>query len=101
MFELKFTKAAESQFRKIEKHSSLELKKRIRASLGMLQTNPKHSSLAIHPYDSIDYPFDSNPKGKVFGIYIQEKDLSSRILILCCPGPNKKQITVLAITPYL
>ena len=98
MFALKFTKTADEQLKKIEKNSSQTgLAKQIKKSLGYLQTNPKHPSLNTHSYDAIGHPF--NPKDKVFEAYAQN-NAPSAYRIFWCYGPNKKQITIIAITPH-
>ncbi len=98
MFELKFTRTADEQLKRIEKNSSqVNLSKQIKKSLGYLQTNPKHHSLNTHPYDSIDHPWD--PKGKVFEAYVQN-NTPSAYRIFWCYGPDKKQMTIIAITPH-
>lgn len=98
MFELKFTKTADEQLRTIEgSPSQAGLCKQIKKSLGYLQTDPKHPSLKTHPYDSIDHPFD--PNGKVFEAYAQNKTPSAYRLFWCY-GPEKRQITIIAITPH-
>ena len=98
MFELKFTRAADRQLKIIEESpSQAGLARQIKKSLGYLQTNPKHPSLNTHPYGSIDHPFD--PKGKVFEAYAQN-NAPSAYRIFWCYGPDKKQITIIAITSH-
>ena len=98
MFELKFTKTADSQLKEIERNpSQAGLCKQIKKSLGYLQTNPKHPSLNTHPYDCIGHPFDS--KGKVFEAYAQN-NAPSAYRIFWCYGPQKKEITIIAVTPH-
>ena len=98
MFELKFTKAADAQLRKIENNLSQSgLSKQVKKSLGYLQTNPKHPSLNAHLYSAIDHPFD--PEGKVFEAYAQN-NTPSAYRIFWCYGPGNKEITILAITPH-
>ncbi len=98
MFELKFTKTANEQFKKIEGNlSQAGLIKQIKKSLGYLQTNPKHPSLKTHSYDSIDHPWEA--AGKVFEAYAQN-NIPSAYRIFWCYGPEKKQITIIAITPH-
>ena len=98
MFELKFTKTANNQLKKTEKNpSQIGLNKQVKKALGYLQTNPKHPSLNTHPYNSIDHPW--NTKDKVFGAYAQN-NTPCAYRIFWCYGPDKKQITVLAITPH-
>ena len=98
MFELKFTKTADGQLERIEKNPSRAgLSRQIKKSLGYLQTNPKHPSLNTHLFDFIDHPFD--PKAKVFESYAQN-NTPSAYRIFWCYGPDKKQITIIAITPH-
>ena len=98
MFELKFTKTADAQLKKIEVTRSQEgLNKQIKKTLGYLQTNPKHPSLQTHQYESIDHPW--NPKEKVFEAYAQN-NTPSAYRIFWCYGPAQKQITIIAMTPH-
>lgn len=98
MFELNFTKTADDQLKRIEGNSSQAgLSKQIKKSLGYLQTNPKHPSLNTHPYEAIDHPFEV--KGKVFEAYAQN-NTPSAYRIFWCYGPQKKEITIIAITPH-
>jgi hypothetical protein len=98
MFELKFTKAAKDHLTEIEESpSKAGLCKQVKKSLGYLQTNPKHSSLNTHPYDAIENPY--HLKEKVFEAYAQNKTPSA-YRIFWCYGPDKKQITIIAITPH-
>jgi mRNA-degrading endonuclease RelE of RelBE toxin-antitoxin system len=98
MFELRFTKAAGNQLKKLESDNSKKsLVKQIKKSLGFLQANPKHPSLNTHPYDSIGHPF--NPSEKVFEAYAQN-NTPSAYRIFFCYGPDKTQITIIAITPH-
>ena len=73
------------------------LVRQIKKSLGFLQHNPKHSSLQTHPHTSIEHPY--NPREKVFEAYAQNKTPSA-YRIFWCYGPEKCQITIIAITPH-
>ena len=98
MFDLKFTKTADEQLRKIENSpSKAGLCKQVKKSLGYLQVDPKHPSLNTHSYDSIDHPWDM--KEKVFEAYVQN-NAPSAYRVFWCYGPDKKQITIIAITPH-
>ncbi len=98
MFELRLTRTANDQLTKLEGNVSKKgLVKQIKKSLGLLQTNPKHPSLNTHAYDSIEHPF--NPNEKVFEAYAQN-NTPSAYRIFWCYGPQKKQITVIAMTPH-
>jgi len=114
MFELKWTEEAagvycelesraEKSFnnrkkRKQKKSSKIEgLFKQIDKTVHLLKSNPRHPSLHTHQYDSIENPFDV--KQKVFEAYVQNKTPAA-YRIFWCYGPNKKQITIVAITAH-
>ncbi len=98
MFELNVIKPADDQLRKIEKTpSQAGLLKQIKKTLGYLQANPKHPSLQTHPYSSMDHPFRHGEK--VFEAYAQN-NTPSAYRVFWCYGPNKKQISIIAITPH-
>lgn len=98
MFEILFTQTAGAELERLESSSGTKgLVKQIKKSLGYLATNPKHPSLQTHSYGSIPHPYDS--KQKVFEAYAQNNTPSAYRLFWCY-GPNKKQITVIAITPH-
>ena len=97
MFEIKFTVTAKETLRRLEKNSAHSgLVKQIKKSLGYLQADPKHPSLKTHPYEAIPNPFSS--KEKVFEAYAQN-NTPGAYRIFWCYGPDKKQITIIAITP--
>ena len=98
MFELVFTASARQELDRLERTPRHEgLVKQIKKSLGFLQHNPKHPSLHTHPYASIEHPY--HPKEKVFEAYAQNKTPSA-YRIFWCYGPQKRQLTILAITPH-
>lgn len=98
MFDLKFTLAAKKHLDEIERNPANKgLSKQVKKSLGYLQTNPKHPSLHTHPYDFVENPF--NDKEKVFEAYAQNKTPSA-YRIFWCYGPDKKEITIIAITHH-
>lgn len=98
MFQIKFTNAANAQFKTLKANpAKAGLVKQISKSLGFLQTNPKHPSLNTHEYHSIAHPWD--PKGKVFEAYAQYRTPSA-YRIFWCYGPQKGQITMIAMTPH-
>ncbi len=98
MFALRFTRTAQETLENLERNPSKSgLVKQIKKSLGYLQTNPRHPSLNTHEYTSISHPF--NPKEKVFEAYAQN-NTPSAYRIFWCYGPEKRQITIIAITPH-
>lgn len=83
---------------KITKSSKQEgLFKQVRKTLEYLSENPRHHSLNTHEYDSIQNPYNSDQK--VFEAYAQNKTPGA-YRIFWCYGPNKTDITIIAITPH-
>lgn len=98
MFSLRFTSEALDILREIESQSAkVGLEKQIKKALGYLQINPRHPSLQTHVFHSIENPFD--PKNKVFEAYAQNRTPGA-YRIFWCYGPQKKDITILAITSH-
>lgn len=62
-----------------------------------LLSNPRHTGLNTHEYDSLENPFDKN--GKVFEAYAQNATPGA-YRVFWCYGPNRGEITVIAITPH-
>ncbi len=98
MFELVFTRTAQGELQRLEgspRHTGLV--KQIKKTLGFLQTNPRHPSLQTHPFHSLPHPY--HPREKVFEAYVQQHTPAAYRLFWCY-GPQKNQITIIAITPH-
>ena len=98
MFELLFTRRAHEELEHLEsssRHSGLV--KQVKKTLGFLQTNPRHPSLQTHVFHSLENPYD--PREKVFEAYVQQ-DTPAAYRLFWCYGPQKGQITVIAITSH-
>ena len=95
-FTLRFTPQADGDLDRLEadKASSKRLKA-VNKTLGYLETNPRHPSLNTHKYTAL-----SGPNGEeVFEAYAENKTPAAyRIFWLY--GPDKQEITILAITPH-
>lgn len=103
-FSLGWTRSAEDVFARLQaeaerspKSKSAGLFKQVAKSIRFLAENPRHPSLKTHEYDSLEHPFD--PKRKVWEAYAQNKTPGA-YRIFWCYGPNKGQITIIAITPH-
>ncbi len=96
MFELVFTPQADSDLREIENDpSKRDILKAIRKTLGFMETNLRHPSLNAHEFTSL-----KGSRGeKVFEAYAQQKK-SAAYRIFWYYGPDRKQITIVAITPH-
>ena len=98
MFALVFARPAQEDLEDLERSPhNAGLVKQVRKALGFLQTNPRHPSLQTHIFHSLAHPY--NPREKVFEAYIQQHTPSA-YRVFWCYGPDKGQITVLAITPH-
>lgn len=98
MFVLIFTDGAQTELARLERsRQHTGLVKQIKKTLGFLQTNPRHPSLQTHVFRSLEHPYDS--REKVFEAYVQQHTPAAYRLFWCY-GPDKGQITVLAITPH-
>jgi len=69
----------------------------IAKTLTLLASNPKHPGLNTHEYSNLVNPFDK--KAKVFEAYAQNATPGA-YRVFWCYGPQKKQITIIAITPH-
>jgi|SRR4030042_6832161 plasmid stabilization system protein ParE len=96
MFELIFTPQADSDLREIENDlSKKNILKAVRKTLGLMETNLRHPSLNTHEFTSL-----KGPNGeKVFEAYVQQKTPGA-YRIFWYYGPDRKQITIVAITPH-
>ncbi len=69
--------------------------KALRKALGLLESNPRHPGLNTHKFSSIKGPGDE----EVFEAYDENKTPAGW-RIFWHYGPDKRQITILAITPH-
>ena len=63
--------------------------------LGYLESNPKHHSLNTHEYNSLSRQFGI----KIFEAYAENKTPQA-YRIFWHYGPDKSEITIIAITPH-
>lgn len=95
-FKLLFTIQANKDLEELENNKGLEkCLKAARKSLAYLQSNPRHPSLNTHKYHSI-----KGDKGEeIFEAYA-ENNTPAAYRIFWHYGPNKDNITILAITMH-
>lgn len=114
MFDLQWTEEAERIYHELEKQAN-EIKgkrekkqqsksskqeglfKQVQKTLRYLRENPRHPGLETHPYSSLEHPWDSSQK--VFEAYAQN-NTPAAYRVFWCYGPDKKQITIIAITAH-
>lgn len=95
-YKLLFTDQANEDLDSLEQ--ILHLKKRLKAvrkSLGYLETNPRHPGLNTHKFSSLE---GANGE-EVFEAYA-ENNTPTAYRIFWHYGPDKKNITIIAITPH-
>ena len=95
-FALPFTTQAESDLKTLEEDQGLLKRfKAVRKALGYLETNPRHPGLNTHKYSAL-----SGPNGEeIFEAYAENKTPAA-YRIFWFYGPDKKEITILAITAH-
>ena len=71
--------------------------KQVEKCVRLLLENPRHPGLNTHAYDSIEHPYEK--AAKVFEAYVQHRTPGAYRL-LWCYGPEKGDITLIAITPH-
>jgi hypothetical protein len=71
--------------------------KQVQKCIKLLAENPRHPGLQTHPFLSLQNPY--NEDEKVFEAYAQQHT-SGAYRIFWCYGPEKKQITIIAIIPH-
>jgi mRNA-degrading endonuclease RelE of RelBE toxin-antitoxin system len=96
MFTIYITDQAKQQLNKLKTDQGLNKRyKAVKKALCFLAENPRHKSLQTHEFTSL-----KGPKGeKVFEAYA-EQATSTAYRIFWCYGPDKDQITILAVTKH-
>lgn len=95
-YKINFTPQAQSDLIKIENDLSLAKRlKSVRKAIGLLSINTRHPSLNTHKFHSMPNPIG----GDVFEAYA-ENNTPAAYRIFWCYGPNKGDITIIAITPH-
>lgn len=95
-FEILLTKQAEGDLAYLESNPALKKRhKAVLKALAYLQSNPRHPSLNTHKYTAISGP----NKEEIFEAYAENKTAAA-YRIFWYYGPNRKQITVVAITSH-
>ena len=95
-FELLFTDRADADLARLEKDKGLEKRlKAVNKALGYLEINPKHQGLNTHEFTSLSKQYGL----KVYEAYA-ENNTPAAYRIFWHYGPDKKVITILAITAH-
>ena len=96
MFEIFLTDQARNQLDRLRTDKGLEKRyKAVKKTIRFLSSNPRHKSLKTHEFISL-----KGPKGeKVFEAYA-EQSTPAAYRVFWYYGPDKNQITIIAITPH-
>jgi hypothetical protein len=89
--------ASRSKKGKIKSSPAEGLFKQVHKTITLLAANPQHPGLQTHEYQSLPHPYDKNQK--VFEAYTQHRTPGA-YRVFWCYGPEKRQITLIAITPH-
>ncbi len=96
IFELVFTEKAGDQLDILEQSKDKKfVLKAVHKTLGLMEANLKHPSLQTHEYSSLE----GDNGEKVFESYAQNRTHGA-YRIFWHYGPQKRQITVVAIVPH-
>lgn len=114
MFQLQWTEAAAATYAELRAKAQTSLQgrakskrsrptkdeglfKQVHKCVAHLQANPRHPGLSTHEFHSLANPYETD--GEVFEAYVQNRTPGAYRLFWCY-GPDKGQITILAITPH-
>jgi len=114
MFQIKWTEIAQQAYSQLNKDAEAKqaarkrkgksksttaegLFKQVKKTINLLANDPKHPGLNTHEYVSLEHPYEK--KAKVFEAYAQNQTPGA-YRVFWCYGPNKSQITIIAITPH-
>ena len=95
-FTLKFTAEAQKQLAELGKNKAdAKRLKAVRKTLGLMQTDLRHPGLKTHEYKTLTDTLGQ----KVFEAYAENKTPAA-FRVFWYYGPNKGEITVVAIIPH-
>lgn len=98
MFVLRFAEPADAELKRLEDSPGEAGRvKQIKKALGNLARDPSHPSLQTHKFSGLLNPFDDSKP--VFEAYAQQHTPGAA-RILWCYGPERQQISILAIVAH-
>jgi len=96
MFEIFWTDTAKAQFLHLKADSSQAKRyKAVKKAFQLIASNPRHPGLQTHEFSSLK---GTNGE-KIFESYAEQKTPAA-YRVFWCYGPDKNQITIIAITPH-
>ena len=93
-FKLKLTPVAQKSLENLKK-SDLKKYRKVLKTLGLMEVNLRHPSLNTHKYESIK---GANGE-EVFEAYVENKTPAA-FRVFWIYGPNRDELTIIAITPH-
>ncbi|MEX2442208.1 MAG: hypothetical protein WD492_01285 [Alkalispirochaeta sp.] len=89
-------KSTSVPFRRLEQRLELQRRlKAVRKTLALLESNPRHRSLHTHEFSSLTRAVGI----KVFEAYAENRTPAA-YRVFWCYGPQKDELTIIAITPH-
>ncbi len=96
MFRIFLTQEARDQYDGLKTDQGLQKRhKAVQKTLQFLRHNPRHPSLQTHKFTSLE-----GPKGEEVWESYAEQNTPAAYRVFWYYGPEKSQITVIAITPH-
>ena len=94
-FKIVFSKLAEKQYSALDTPATIKKFKKVRRTIGRIQSNPRHPGLNSHKYSSL-----SGANGEeVWDSYV-ENNTPSAWRVFWHYGPGSGIITIVSITPH-
>ena len=95
-FRILFSDQAREDYRRLEHRPELQKRlKAVRKTLALLESNPRHPSLHTHEFSSLTRAVGI----KVFEAYAENRTPAA-YRVFWCYGPQKDELTIIAITPH-
>ncbi|MBF0479726.1 MAG: hypothetical protein HQL26_09615 [Candidatus Omnitrophica bacterium] len=96
IFELEFSPESKLQLANLKHDPGLEKRyKAVSKALKYLETNPKHPSLNVHPFESF-----LGPRGEKIWEAYAENNTPGAYRIFFSYGPGKRMISILTVIPH-
>lgn len=96
MFKIYLTDEAQKQYDALKEDKGLAKRyKAVQKTLSLLNNNPRHPSLQTHEYSRLSQTVGI----KIFEAYA-EQNTPAAYRVFWYYGPNRQEITVIAITPH-
>jgi hypothetical protein len=89
--------AARKKSKKLKASRAEGLFRQVSKCVRQLQVNPRHPSLQTHEFSSIPNPYQKDQK--VFEAYAQQ-NTPTAYRVFWCYGPQKGEITIIAISQH-